>query len=130
MSPSPTPHSWFPRTAEPWSLRADARDSTWTDRVVGSLCREPPGLCRCKVDDQPPATSSKLESTSSKSRSPQASRHSKGASLMTDHPKPIILVVDDEEAIRSAIGRILSRADYIHYEASDPNTALGLADLY
>jgi len=44
--------------------------------------------------------------------------------------KPIILVVDDEEAIRSAIGRILSRADYVHFEASDPNAALGLADLY
>jgi len=44
--------------------------------------------------------------------------------------KPIILVVDDEEAIRGAIGRILSRADYRHFEASDPNTALGLADLY
>ena len=44
--------------------------------------------------------------------------------------KPIILVIDDEEAIRSAIGRILSRADYRHFEASDPNTALGLADLY
>ena len=44
--------------------------------------------------------------------------------------KPIILVVDDEEAIRSAISRILSRANYSHFEASDPNTALGLADLY
>ena len=43
--------------------------------------------------------------------------------------KPIILVVDDEEAIRSAIGRILA-ADYVHFEASDPNAALGLADLY
>ncbi len=49
---------------------------------------------------------------------------------MTGADKPIILVVDDEEAIRSAIGRILSRADYRHFEASDPNTALGLADLY
>ena len=50
---------------------------------------------------------------------------------MTDATsKPIILVVDDEEAIRSAIGRILDRADYVHFEASDPNTALGLADLY
>ena len=29
-----------------------------------------------------------------------------------------------------AIGRILSRADYRHFEASDPNAALGLADLY
>jgi putative two-component system response regulator len=44
--------------------------------------------------------------------------------------KPIVLVIDDEEAIRGAIGRILSRADYLHFEASDPNTALGLADLY
>jgi putative two-component system response regulator len=43
---------------------------------------------------------------------------------------PIILVVDDEEAIRNAIGRILERAGYRHFEASDPNTALGLADLY
>jgi DNA-binding NtrC family response regulator len=42
----------------------------------------------------------------------------------------IILVVDDEEPIRTAIGRILSRAGYIHYEASDPNTALGLAGVY
>jgi putative two-component system response regulator len=44
--------------------------------------------------------------------------------------KQIILVIDDEEAIRNAIGRILSRADYRHFEASDPNTAMGLADLY
>ena len=44
--------------------------------------------------------------------------------------KPIILVIDDEEAVRSAIGRILTRAEYVHFEASDPNTALGLADLY
>jgi DNA-binding response OmpR family regulator len=43
---------------------------------------------------------------------------------------PIILVVDDEEPMRSAIGRILSRANYVHFEASDPNAALGLADLY
>jgi len=55
----------------------------------------------------------------------------KGASSTTSpESKPIILVVDDEEAIRSAIGRILARADYRHFEASDPNTALGLADLY
>jgi CheY-like chemotaxis protein len=37
--------------------------------------------------------------------------------------KPIILVVDDEEAIRSAIGRILERAGCVHFEASDPNSA-------
>ena len=55
----------------------------------------------------------------------------KGASKMAGaDSKPIILVVDDEAAIRSAIGRILERADYVHFEASDPNTALGLADLY
>ena len=50
--------------------------------------------------------------------------------MTSTHTKPIILVVDDEAAMRSAIGRVLSRADYVHYEASDPNTALGLADLY
>jgi putative two-component system response regulator len=55
----------------------------------------------------------------------------KGASTMSGpDAKPLILVVDDEAAIRTAIGRILERADYVHFEASDPNTALGLADLY
>ena len=44
--------------------------------------------------------------------------------------KPIILVVDDEASIRQAIGRILGGAGYTHFEASDPNAAMGLADLY
>ena len=44
--------------------------------------------------------------------------------------KPIVLVVDDEATIRQAIGRIQGRAGYTHFEASDPNSALGLADLY
>jgi len=44
--------------------------------------------------------------------------------------KPIILVVDDEASIRQAIGRILARAGHLYFEASDPNSAMGLADLY
>jgi DNA-binding NtrC family response regulator len=50
---------------------------------------------------------------------------------MTTHAsKDIILVVDDEAPIRTMIGRILDRSGFVHYESSDPNTALGLADLY
>jgi putative two-component system response regulator len=45
-------------------------------------------------------------------------------------PDAIILVVDDEASIRQAIGRILDNAGYVHFEASDPNSAMGLADLY
>lgn len=44
--------------------------------------------------------------------------------------EPTVLVVDDDNAIRRMIGRILERSGYCCYEASDPSSALGLADIY
>jgi cyclic di-GMP phosphodiesterase len=41
-----------------------------------------------------------------------------------------VLIVDDDSAIRQMIARILDRAGHACYEASDPTTALSLADLH
>ncbi len=122
--------------------RPSAHRRDHAGRHVGTrLGRTPPSslapACRCcscratPPTSSPPGASSSPGSPSSRSPSPRPTCWARSGSCCHDNwgaePKPPVLVVDDDGAIRRMIARILERAGYTCSEAPDPNEARLLA---